>query len=76
MSAAAFSLPRFPWISFPQSCMVNGLGICQADLCSVMRAEQLKDMDAVIAKIEKEIPYPVFVKPSNAGSSRGVNKSR
>ena len=54
--------------------MVSGLGICQAAYVSVMKAE-LKDMDAVIAKIEKEIPYPVFVKPSNAGSSRGVNKA-
>ena len=54
--------------------MVSGLGICQAAYVSVMKAE-LKDMDAVIAKIEKEIPYPVFVKPSNAGSSRGVTRA-
>lgn len=54
--------------------MVSGLGICQAAYVSVMKTE-LKDMDAVIAKIEKEIPYPVFVKPSNAGSSRGVTRA-
>ena len=54
--------------------MVSGLGICQAAYVSVMKAE-LKDMDAVIAKIEKEIPYPVFVKPSNADSSRGNTRA-
>ena len=53
--------------------MVNGLGICQAAYVPVLK-EELKDIDAVVAKIEKEIPYPVFVKPSNAGSSRGVTR--
>ena len=54
--------------------MVSGLGICQAAYVPVLK-EELKDMDAVVAKIEKEIPYPVFVKPSNAGSSRGVTRA-
>ena len=54
--------------------MVNGLGICQAAYVPVLK-EELKDIDAVVAKIEKEIPYPVFVKPSNAGSSRGVTRA-
>ena len=54
--------------------MVNGLGICQAAYVPVLK-EELKDIDAVVAKIEKEIPYPVFVKPSNSGSSRGVTRA-
>ena len=32
-------------------------------------------MDAVVAQVESRFAYPVFVKPSNAGSSRGVNKA-
>jgi len=32
-------------------------------------------MDAIIAKIENAFPYPVFVKPSNAGSSKGVSRA-
>ena len=55
--------------------MVNGLGICQAAYVPVLK-EELKDIDAVVAKIEKEIPYPVFVKPANAGSSVGVSKAK
>ena len=54
--------------------MVSGLGICQAAYVPVLK-EELKDIDAVVAKIEKEIPYPIFVKPSNAGSSRGVTRA-
>ena len=34
--------------------MVNGLGICQAAYVPVLK-EELKDIDAVVAKIEKEI---------------------
>ncbi len=32
-------------------------------------------MEAALEKIEASIPYPVFVKPSNAGSSRGVSRA-
>ena len=67
-------LAKIPMDKLSTKRMVSGLGICQAAYVSVMKAE-LKDMDAVIAKIEKEIPYPVFVKPSNAGSSRGVTRA-
>ena len=31
-------------------------------------------MDAV-ARIENHFAYPVFIKPSNAGSSKGVSKA-
>ena len=30
---------------------------------------------AVHERIEHELGYPVFIKPSNAGSSRGVSKA-
>ena len=41
-----------------------------------MRKKELADQDAVVRKVEDKIPYPVFVKPANAGSSRGVSKAR
>ncbi len=54
--------------------VVDDLGIRQAAYVPVMKAE-LKDMEACVAKVEAKLSYPVFVKPSNAGSSKGVNKA-
>ncbi len=34
------------------------------------------DNEEELAKIEKEIGYPMFIKPSNAGSSVGISKAR
>lgn len=33
------------------------------------------DPDAVLERIEGSLPYPIFVKPANAGSSVGVSKA-
>ncbi len=38
-------------------------------------AEELKELEKVVARIEASVPYPVFIKPSNAGSSRGVSRA-
>ncbi|MBQ5870062.1 MAG: D-alanine--D-alanine ligase, partial [Lachnospiraceae bacterium] len=54
--------------------IVNSLGIRQAAFVAVFK-EEMNDMDAIIAKIEGAFPYPVFVKPSNAGSSKGVSRA-
>ncbi len=54
--------------------LVDPLGITQAQYVPVLRQE-LSDVEAVIARIEGKLSYPVFVKPSNAGSSRGVSKA-
>lgn len=54
--------------------IVDDLGVRQAAYVPVMR-EDLGSMDSVIDKIEKKFSYPVFIKPSNAGSSRGVSKA-
>lgn len=54
--------------------IVDTLGINQAKYVPVLAAE-FDDMKAIIDKIEKDLPYPVFVKPSNAGSSKGVSKA-
>ena len=32
-------------------------------------------MDSVVSRIESALPYPVFIKPANAGSSCGVSKA-
>jgi D-alanine-D-alanine ligase len=48
--------------------------IRQAKYVALRRCE-LKDMDAAVAKVEESLPYPVFIKPSNAGSSKGVSKA-
>ena len=55
--------------------IVDDLGIRQAAFVPV-RAHELKDMDKVVERIErKHGAYPVFIKPSNAGSSCGVSKA-
>ncbi len=54
--------------------IVDRLGITQAGYEPVT-AEELEDIEEVTARIEKRFPYPVFIKPSNAGSSRGVSRA-
>lgn len=55
--------------------IVDDLGIRQAAYVPVLTYRMRKDMDAVIARIEDKFSYPVFIKPSNSGSSRGVSKA-
>lgn len=54
--------------------IVERLGIRQAAYEPVM-AEELGKMEETIKRIEDHLSYPVFVKPSNAGSSRGVSRA-
>ena len=54
--------------------IVDTLGIRQAKYVPVYK-EELPEMDEVVARVESELEYPVFVKPSRAGSSKGVNKA-
>ena len=54
--------------------LVSELGIRQARFVALRRAE-LSDMQSSVLKIEEALPYPVFVKPSSAGSSMGVSKA-
>ena len=53
--------------------IVDTLGICQANYVAVYK-DEIGDT-AVYEKIETKLGYPVFIKPSNAGSSRGVSKA-
>ena len=54
--------------------IVDHTGVRQAAYELVIRKE-LEKMDEVVARIENRFAYPVFIKPSNAGSSRGVRSS-
>ncbi len=54
--------------------IVDSIGIRQAKWVPV-RTSQFSDMDAVCDRVERELSYPVFVKPSNAGSSVGVSRA-
>lgn len=56
--------------------IVERLGVEQAQYVEVRGYQMKKDMDAVIARIESQLSYPVFVKPSQAGSSQGVSKAQ
>ncbi|MCI9359483.1 MAG: D-alanine--D-alanine ligase [Hungatella sp.] len=55
--------------------IVDAMGIRQADYVPIMRPE-LNEMPLAVKKIEEKLSYPVFVKPSNAGSSVGVNRAK
>ena len=54
--------------------IVDTLDIRQAKYVPVYK-EELPKMDEVVARVESALEYPVFVKPSRAGSSKGVNKA-
>lgn len=51
------------------------LGIRQAKFVPVFK-RQLSDLDRIVSKVEAALHYPVFIKPSNAGSSKGVTKAK
>lgn len=54
--------------------IVDTLGIRQAAYVPVYDRD-LSDIHNVIHKIESKLIYPMFIKPSNAGSSQGVTKA-
>lgn len=54
--------------------VVGNIGIRQAAYVPVMVSD-LADMPSVIGKVEEAFHYPVFIKPSSSGSSKGVSKA-
>lgn len=54
--------------------VADDINVVQAAYVPV-RDYELDDMDSVVARIEAEREYPMFIKPSNAGSSMGVSKA-
>ncbi len=55
--------------------IVDTLHIRQAKYVAVLKKD-LEDMEQTVARVEAKLSYPVFVKPSNAGSSQGVSKAK
>lgn len=61
--------------------IVDNLGIRQAEyvLVRAVDVERSKEdasiMDLQVKRVEEKLTYPVFVKPSKAGSSQGVSKA-
>ncbi len=53
---------------------VDQLGVRQANFV-VDIARDLSEMEETVKQVEEKLGYPVFVKPSNAGSSCGVSKA-
>jgi D-alanine-D-alanine ligase len=52
------------------------VGLPQVPYILVRRGDWRQNPDEVIHQIEATLPYPVFTKPANAGSSVGVAKCR
>lgn len=59
---------------FKQVMVAAGLPVLPWVLCT--RSQWRRDPDAVIAAVENALPYPVFTKPANLGSSVGISKCR
>ena len=53
---------------------LSAIGVRQAKYVSVV-GKEIKDMDSCVRRVEEAFSYPVFIKPSNAGSSCGVTKA-
>lgn len=85
--AALFQLAGIPQITTSMTSAANSMdkaltklicekaGIPQADWTFVY-SRDLSDMEVTVAKIEKALEYPIFVKPASAGSSVGISKCK
>ena len=82
-----FELAKLPYVGcgvlasavsmdkFYTKIIVDSLGTVRQAAYVPVLAEQLADMDAVVSRVESRFAYPVFIKPSRAGSSCGVTKA-
>ena len=56
--------------------IVEDLGIRQAEYVLVRAIDVKEDsMEEQVRRVEEKLDYPVFIKPSKAGSSQGVSKA-
>jgi len=53
----------------------RGMGFPILPDCALTRAQWEKDSENAMDQVEKELPYPVFVKPACLGSSIGVSRA-
>ena len=51
-------------------------GLPQVKYVVTIRREWERDSAGITARVERELGYPVFVKPANLGSSVGISKAR
>ena len=56
--------------------VMDASGVPHCAWCFAVRADVEADADKVLDMVEAKLPYPVFVKPANAGSSVGISKAR
>ena len=54
--------------------VANSIGVEQAK-SYVLYKYEIENIDNICKKVKKDIGYPCFVKPANAGSSKGVSKA-
>lgn len=54
--------------------IADSLHMKQANYIPILMQE-LNDMERAVKKVEEALTYPLFIKPSNAGSSRGISKA-
>lgn len=50
--------------------------IPQVAFTTVLRSHIETNLDQVITQVESALPYPLFIKPANGGSSVGISKAR
>lgn len=86
--AALFQLAGIPQVTTTMTSGANSMdkaitkiicdraGVPQADFELFYDYEIKSDLSPIITKLESRFEYPVFVKPSSAGSSVGVSKCR
>ncbi|MCY4074385.1 MAG: D-alanine--D-alanine ligase, partial [Acidobacteria bacterium] len=55
--------------------LIAARGLPQVDHCVVAGPDWDADPERVAARVEAALPYPVFVKPCNLGSSIGVSRA-
>jgi D-alanine-D-alanine ligase len=51
-------------------------GLPVAPYIVILRHEWIRDTSAVTQRVERELSFPVFVKPANLGSSVGISKAK
>ena len=56
--------------------ILRGAGYPVLDFVWFTREQIKKDRKAVVARVEKEIKYPAFIKPAALGSSIGVSRAK
>lgn len=55
--------------------ILDQFNIPQADYVAFNKYEYAKESDSFLKTIKEKLPFPVFIKPSNSGSSVGITKA-